>query len=84
LRLLGEKLGLKKVILETRQLKLYFDEQWIDRFPTQEHFSERLRVIMKSAVVPIQFLQKGGFGLKAKLSGVDVLSEAKKVLQSLG
>jgi transcription-repair coupling factor (superfamily II helicase) len=84
MKILGEKLGLKKVILETRQLRLYFDEQWIDRFPTQEHFSEHLRVILNSAALPIQFLQKGGFGLKAKLLGEDTLSEAKKVLQSLG
>jgi transcription-repair coupling factor (superfamily II helicase) len=84
LRLMGENLGLKKVILEVRQLRMVFDEQWMDRFPTQEHLTERLRSMVKSAGVPIQFIQKGGFGLKAQLSDSDVLSSAKKVLQSLG
>jgi transcription-repair coupling factor (superfamily II helicase) len=84
LRLMGGTLGLKKLIVEARQLKMFFDEQWIDGFPTQEHFSERLRSMVKSAGVPIQFFQKGGFGLKAQLPDADVLSSAKKVLQSLG
>ena len=84
LRLMGETLGLKKVILGVNQLKMIFDEQWMDRFPTQEHFSERLRSMVKSAGVPIQFFQKGGFGLKAQLPDSDIISSAKKVLQSLG
>jgi transcription-repair coupling factor (superfamily II helicase) len=84
LRMMGERLGLKKLVLEVRQLKMFFNEQWADRFPTQEHFSERLRSIIKTAGVPVQFLQKGGFGIKAQLSDTDTLSAAKKVLQSLG
>jgi len=83
LRMMGEKLGLKKLILEARQVKMIFDDQWVDRFQTQEHFSERLRSIVKSAGVPVQFIQKGGFGLKAQISETDILTAAKNVLQSL-
>jgi transcription-repair coupling factor (superfamily II helicase) len=84
LRIIGQKSGFKKIIIEDGRMKLFFNEQWAHRFPTPEQFSKQLRVMLNSFSVPVRFLQKGGFGMSVILSGENTLAEAKKVLQSLG
>jgi transcription-repair coupling factor (superfamily II helicase) len=84
LRLMGQKLGFKKIILEGSRMKLFFNEQWVNQFPTQEQLSEQIRVILKKVSMPVHFLQKGGFGLSLNLYSENVLAEAKNMLQSLG
>jgi transcription-repair coupling factor (superfamily II helicase) len=84
LRLMGQKLGFKKILIEGSRVKLFFSEKWASQFSTQEQLSEQIRVILKKAGMHIRFLQKGGFGLCVNLSGENALDEAKNMLQSLG
>jgi transcription-repair coupling factor (superfamily II helicase) len=84
LRLLGQTRGIKRVMLDRRTLRLFFDESWIDAFESPELFSAHLRSIIASSKYPLQFLQQKGFGLRVHIPEGDPVLFAKKLLQSWG
>lgn len=81
LRLLGQKRGLKRIVLGDQTLKMFFDEHWVERFASAEHFSQHLRSMIDSFQVPIRFLQEKGFGLRVSIPEQDPVSFTKKLLQ---
>jgi transcription-repair coupling factor (superfamily II helicase) len=84
LRLMGAGFGFKRIVAGKDGLRLYFDDQWSRRFDTPEPMSRRLRSMVETCVIPMRFIQKGGFGISGSWTTDDVLAETKKVLQSLG
>ncbi|MBN2414862.1 transcription-repair coupling factor [bacterium] len=82
MRILGSAMGLQRIIFNTADVMLVFDEHWVDSFPDTELFSKKLRSMIESAPAPIRFLQKKTFGLRIETGQADALAIAKKVLHS--
>lgn len=82
LKIMGQEKGLKRIAVHQNRLELWFDENWVNRFSSQEQFSRRLRKMIDSISVPFQFQQKKGFGLKIQIPEGDSLVFSKKFLQS--
>ena len=84
LRILGQAGGFKHVRVETRSMQAIFDETFVERFPSQEHFSQHLRSIINSTESKLRFIEKRGFGFRTELRGESALEAAKKLLQTWG
>jgi len=84
LKIAGQEKGFKRIVLRKKHLELYFDEGWMDRFSSQEQFSQHLRSMIDSISVPFQFYQKKEFGLKIQIPEKDSLLFSKNFLQSFG
>lgn len=81
-RILGQKNGFQRIVVGSNDVRLFFDEQWIQKFPSPELFSQHLRFITDSSPVPIKFLQSKAFGFKFQPADTDSLSFTKNLLQS--
>jgi transcription-repair coupling factor (superfamily II helicase) len=84
LRIIGQNQGLKRIFLEDKVLKIFFDEDWIDHFLTQEKFSEYVKLIIHNSQASVRFLQERGFGLRIEIPGKKRVEFTKKLLQSWG
>lgn len=84
LRILGQKQGVKRLMIDQTSLRLFFDEAWMDAFSSQELFSAHLRSIIALSEYPLQFLEKKGFGLRVQIEKADPIGCTKKLLQSWG
>lgn len=83
-RLLGQTSGVKRIIIKSRTLTVYFDQAWVDGFETPELFSGRLRSMIDSINAPVRFLQGQAFGFKVDLPQDRPFIFTKNVLQRLG
>ena len=81
LKLLAEKRGLKKIVFDGNRLFLYFDETWMNAFPSSEQLSSHLRSIVDLSPVPVRFLQGKDFGIRFSLPPGNALEFAKNFLQ---
>ena len=82
LRILGQNMGLRRILFEGRSLLIFFDEEWVNSSYSPELFSQRLRKMIDSCPVPVQCLQHKEFGLKVAIPATEPLSFSKKLLQS--
>ena len=82
LRVIGQKKGLKRILLKDKDLFVDFDDQWVDHFSSTELFSKYIRSIIDSCPAPIRFLQEKTLGLRVSLPKGDALPFTKKWLQS--
>lgn len=80
LRCLGEKFGVHRILIESGNIKFFFDEKWLDQYESPELFSQKLRSIIENSPVPVRFLQQKAFGLKAVYANEDPVSLAKNLL----
>ena len=84
LRILGEKRGLQRIIVEAHQLQIWFDDTWIEQFDSSELFNEHLRIIMELLPEQLQFLQDKYFGFKVPVFNEEPIAYTKKLLQRWG
>ncbi|HDQ46263.1 MAG TPA: transcription-repair coupling factor [bacterium] len=84
LRLEGQSRGVKRLMIDRKVLRLFFDETWMDSFASPEQFSAHLRSIIASSQYPVQFLHEKGFGLRMEITEDDPVAFAKKLLQRWG
>ncbi len=82
LRLLGQEKKLKRIVLRDSVLQIFFDETWIQTFPTPGHISEYLRSAVQSSPVPVRFIQGKEFGFRVLIPQEEPFSFTKKLLQS--
>jgi len=84
LRVYGLERGFKRVFLKDRRLEVTFDETWVESFSDTELLSERLRSMIDSSPVPIQFLQTKEFGFRMSITDESPMAFTKKLLHSWG
>ena len=82
LRLLGQEKKLKRIIIKDSTLQIFFDETWVQAFPTPGHISEYLRSTIQSSPVPVRFIHGKEFGLRVSIPQEEPFSFTKKLLQS--
>lgn len=82
LRVIGRKKGIKRILIKQNKLLIFFSDEWLKDFKSEELLSEQLSKIVKSSPVPIRFLQGDVFGVQSSIKKDDPFSFTKKLLQS--
>ncbi len=83
LKILGTRMGFKRIIINGRKGEILFNQEWTERFSSEEQISEWLRSIIESSPVPVRFKQSKIFAVMFDIPEErDKLSFTRKLLQS--
>jgi len=80
--ILGKSKGFKRITISDREVRLYLDESWPDRFETPELFSHYLRSFITGSEEKVLFLKGDKFGIKISTETGNPFRITKKLLQS--
>ncbi|HHS13905.1 MAG TPA: transcription-repair coupling factor [bacterium] len=64
LKIQGSRTGIKRIVVDSRRIKLFFHETWVDSFASSELFSRHIRTLLDSSPVPLRFLRGDVFGIQ--------------------